>query len=161
MLRILMALTVLVVTGHAWAEPTVEQPDRNIEAYNPSHLEKGILGFDPVAYFAEHGGQAVQGDVNISVTYGGIEYFFSSEENRQIFLENPTKYEPTYGGWCAWAVANEGYAPVNPMLFTEHNGRMHFFLHAGTKANFDNDLVQREKDADAFWKSETGEDPRL
>lgn len=161
MFRILMTMAVLMVSLNGWATPTAEQPDRNIDAYNPSHIELGLLGFDPVGYFAEHGGKAVQGDENITAEYGGLMYRFASEENREIFLANPTKYEPTYGGWCAWAIANEGYAPINPMLFTEHKGRMHFFLHAGTKANFDNDLERREKDADAFWKAETGEAPRL
>lgn len=160
-MKVLLSLATLMVSFNLWATPTAEQPDRNIAAYNPAHTELGLLGFDPVAYFAEFGGQALQGDESITTTYGGITYRFVSEDNRATFLANPTKFEPTYGGWCAWAIANEGYAPINPMLFTEHNGRMHFFVHAGTKASFDADLVQREKDADVFWKSETGEEPRL
>ncbi|MEM7651956.1 MAG: hypothetical protein AAF220_02120, partial [Pseudomonadota bacterium] len=87
--------------------------------------------------------------------------FFASEENKEIFFKNPTKYEPTYGGWCAWAMANDAFAAINPVLFTQHGGRMHFFISRSAKARFDRDLLSREADADGFWTGKSGEAPRL
>ncbi len=159
MLRIVMTLTFLIISGSAWATPTAEQPDRAVDFYNLEN-KLGLKGFDPVAYFGDDGGQALEGDPAIATTYGDVMYRFISEENRDLFLENPTKYEPTYGGWCAWAMANQAYADIDPMLYTRHGDRMHFFISRGAKARFDQALETREQDADNFWKSESGEEPR-
>lgn len=159
MLRLLMILGIFMVSATSWATPTAEQPDRNVGVYNLEN-KLGLKGFDPVATFAEHGGKALEGDPQIATTYGDVIYHFASEENRQIFLENPTKFEPTYGGWCAWAMANKAYFDINPMIFTQNGNRMHYFVEPGAKARFDAGLQKREKDADSFWKNESGENPR-
>ena len=160
MLKIILSSLLVVSSWQALAAPTAEQPDRNEAKYNLDG-DLGLKGFDPVAYFEEHGGQALQGDSSISTEYGNVTYYFASEENREIFIEDPTKYEPTYGGWCAWAMANDAYADINPMLFTQNGNRMHFFISRGAKGRFDRNLDTHEGNADDYWKSETGEDPRL
>src|SRR5690348_15528780 len=68
------------------------------------NLEKNIAiqGYDPVAYFQEN--KAVKGKSEISVSYLGITYYFSSPENKNAFVKDPTAYEPQYGGWCAYAM---------------------------------------------------------
>jgi YHS domain-containing protein len=160
MLRVIGTLLILWGVGTAWATPTVEQPDRNVAAYNLTS-QLALRGFDPVSAFAEHGVQALQGDPQVAATYGGVMYHFASEENRQIFLENPTKFEPTYGGWCAWGMANNSEIDVNPMVFTQNGDRMHYFLSRGAKARFDAQLALRESAADSYWKQLSGEEPRL
>ncbi|MCB0379562.1 MAG: hypothetical protein KDD33_13805 [Bdellovibrionales bacterium] len=160
MMKTLLTTLFFITSLQAWATPTPEQPDRNEAEYNLDG-QLGLKGFDPVAYFAEHGGEALQGNPNISAEYGNVVYRFASEDNRSTFLNNPTKYEPTYGGWCAWAMANRSFVDINPMLFTQNGNRMHFFISAGAKARFDNDLARREKDADDYFESQTGEKPRL
>lgn len=62
-----------------------------------------IDGYDPVAYFEQ--GEAKKGVESESLDYKGLKYFFSSTKNRKFFEENPEKYLPKYGGWCAYAVA--------------------------------------------------------
>jgi YHS domain-containing protein len=162
MLKTLSMITVLLASWQIGATPTAEQPDRNVEFYNlPAGSDLALQGYDPVAFFEEHGAQALTGKSDITTTYGGVTYRFASIENREIFLGNPTKYEPTYGGWCAWAMANQGYAPINPIYFTQHGNRMHFFIRASAKRNFDNNLEFHESNADDFWKSESGEEPRI
>jgi len=109
-------LAVMVILG-AWissAEPTAEHPDRNIDKYFFIDGDVGLKGYDPVGYFAEGGQTAQLGLTSITSTYGGVTYRFVSEENRLMFEANPTKYEPTYGGWCAWARANDAYAEITP-----------------------------------------------
>ena len=159
-MKSILALIIMFGAQSLWATPTPVQPDRNEAVYN---LENGLglKGYDPVSHFAEHGGQALPGNSAISAVYGNVTYYFSSEANREIFLENPTKYEPTYGGWCAWAMANQAYADIDPTLFTQNGNRMHFFISRGAKARFDRDLERRESDADDYFKMESGEDPRL
>ena len=158
-MKVLTAMAFLFLAFQVQATPTAEQPDRNIEAYNlESNL--GLKGYDPVSYFEEHGATAKKGSADITTTYGGVTYRFSSTETRDIFLGNPTKYEPTYGGWCAWAMANEAYADIDPVIYTQHGNRMHFFISRGAKARFDQRLEDRESDADDYWSDESGEKPR-
>lgn len=159
MSKIISILSVLLISWCAMAAPTAEQPDRNTEVYNLDG-NLGLKGYDPVSYFTEGGGAPQEGLPTISTEYGEVTYFFSSEENKNLFLENPTKYESTYGGWCAWAMANKGYADIDPTLYTINGNRAHFFINRGAKFKFDQDIQNREPAADTFWKTESGEEAR-
>ena len=160
MIHILTAIIVLATSPMVYAGPTAEQPDRNNEIYNLQG-ELGLKGYDPVSYFPEGGGAPLEGSTDITGVYGGVTYHFANQDHKDLFFSNPTKYEPTYGGWCAWAMANDAYADINPQLFTLNGNRSHFFISQGAKARFDLSLETREQDADDFWKQESGEDPRL
>jgi YHS domain-containing protein len=65
-----------------------------------------IKGYDPVAYF-EQGGPR-KGLAKFTVQHKGVNWRFSSAENKAKFEADPTKYEPAYGGYCAYGVA-QGY----------------------------------------------------
>ena len=69
-----------------------------------------LAGYDVVAYFEQFKKKKKQGIKGISKhasKYKGATYHFSSQENKEIFDKDPKKYIPTYGGWCAWAMANK------------------------------------------------------
>lgn len=144
----------------AWATATAEQPDRNISEYNLDG-DLAFSGFDPVSTFEEFGGEALEGDENITVEYGGVVYRFASEENKEAFEADPTRFEPTYGGWCAWGMANNSKIAINPQIFTQNENRMHYFISVGAKIQFDRQLERREKDADDNWTEFSGEEPRI
>ena len=58
-----------------------------------------LQGNDPVAYFAA--GKAVKGDPGIKADHARGTYRFSSTGNRGIFVTDPAKYVPQYGGFCS------------------------------------------------------------
>jgi YHS domain-containing protein len=62
-----------------------------------------LKGFDIVAYFKE--GKPIKGSSVIASPYGGATYLFASATNKAEFDENPEKYAPKYGGFCAYGVA--------------------------------------------------------
>ena len=62
-----------------------------------------IRGYDPVAYFTEQ--RAVKGAEDISHTWLGADWNFSSETHKKLFTENPVKYAPQYGGHCSDGIA--------------------------------------------------------
>ncbi|MEN7548114.1 YHS domain-containing (seleno)protein [Rapidithrix thailandica] len=69
--------------------------------------KKGAIdGYDPVAYFKQH--KAVKGNHTYSEQWNGATWYFSSKENLDAFTQDPEKYAPQFGGYCAYAVAN-GY----------------------------------------------------
>ncbi len=59
----------------------------------------GVGGFDPVSYFTSI--HPLSGDPKISAKYDGVEYHFNSTINKEVFLRDPRKYLPQFGGWCS------------------------------------------------------------
>lgn len=149
-------LCLVALGGATWADSDF----RNPSVYN---LEQGVglKGYDPVSIFPEGGGESLPGDSQYSLDYLGVVYFFASAENLSLFIQNPGKYEPTYGGWCAWAMVSGHKVDIQPHLFTVHGNRAHYFAAARAKRNFDQDILGHERKADSFWKKISGEEPRL
>ncbi len=58
-----------------------------------------LRGYDPVAYFET--GKPMRGMAKITASYGGARYLFATKAHRKSFLNNPTKYLPQFGGFCA------------------------------------------------------------
>jgi len=100
-----------------------------------------IQGYDPVTYFKEN--KAVKGKIELSVSYQGITYYFSSEENKDLFVKNPAAYEPQYGGWCAYAMGKSGEkVEIDPSTFKILNGKLYLFFNK----YFNNTLKSWNKD---------------
>ena len=103
-------LAIVMVASLAGAVPTgdsipVEESVNRIGEFFLSDNNLALEGYDPLTYFS---GDPRVGDASITATYKGIQYRFRSQENRHAFLANPSKYEPQYGGWCAWAMYKDG-----------------------------------------------------
>ena len=145
--------SVVLTTAHAEAM-------RNTGEYNLQGT-LGLKGYDPVATFSEGGGVPTMGNASLKFEYLGVTYHFSTPANLDAFKSNPNKYEPTYGGWCAYAMASGSKVDIQPHLFTLHGNRAHYFVSARAKQNFDRDVAGYESRADGFWKQIAGEDPRL
>src|ERR1041385_1734417 len=75
-----------------------------------------INGYDVIAYFKE--GKPVKGNSTFSVSYKGVNWFFSNKENAELFRSNPGKYEPQYGGYCAYGCSRGYKAKTNPDAWT-------------------------------------------
>lgn len=95
------------------------------------NLQKGVAiqGYDPVSYFITQ--NATAGKSTISENYQGVIYYFSSETNKKIFLVNPLKYEPQYGGWCAFAMGDYSKkVEIDPNTFKIIDGKLYLFYNA-------------------------------
>lgn len=136
------------------------QVQRNTAEYNLDANQLGLKGYDPVAVFPEGGAQALRGDPQITVHHLGVIYSFASTDNRDLFLQNPEKYEPTYGGWCAYAMAQGSKVDILPTLFTVNGNRAHYFVANRAKRSFDRDIADHEDRADQIWRGFSGEEPR-
>jgi YHS domain-containing protein len=95
------------------------------------NLEKSlaIQGYDPVAYFLAK--DAVKGSSKIALKYLGVWYYFESERNKKLFEAAPTKYEPQYGGWCAYAMGYSGQkVEIDPQTFKILDGKLYLFYNS-------------------------------
>lgn len=94
------------------------------------NTKKGFAanGYDVVAYFNN---KSEEGNKKFQAMFDGIVYKFSSEKNLNIFQENPEKYAPQYGGYCAYAVAlKSDKVSINPKSFLIKNDKLYLFYNA-------------------------------
>lgn len=114
----------------------------------------GIQGYDPVAYFKQ--GKAVNEKKDLTAAYEGVTYNFSMPVNREYFLRNPLKYEPQFGGWCAYAMGDSGEkVEINPQTFKIVDGKLYLFYNAyfnNTLKSWNKDEANLKSKAENNWK---------
>ena len=133
------------------------QESRQVSHFNLED-KVAIQGYDPVAYFDQN--KAVEGKKEISYTYQGIPYFFSSTTNRETFKSNPEMYEPAYGGWCAYAMGVDGSkVKVDPKTFKIVDGKLNLFYNFyfnNTLKDWNKDEANLKSSADKNWQKIIG-----
>lgn len=81
-----------------------------------------IQGYDPVAFFTDS--KPVKGDPTIRSMHGGATYCFASPAHKAAFESDPAKYEPQFGGWCAYAASINTLSPIEPAYWEIVDGRL-------------------------------------
>lgn len=120
------------------------------------NLDDGLAinGYDPVAYFTQN--KAVEGKKEFSLSYEGAIYYFSSAQNRDEFKKTPSKYEPQYGGWCAYAMGAKGEkVSIDPATFKIVNAKLYLFYNKffnNTLKDWNKDEAALKTKADANWQ---------
>jgi YHS domain-containing protein len=110
-----------------------------------------LQGYDPVAFFTD--GRPVKGDPQFESQYNGGRYFFASAVNKATFDRDPAKYEPQFGGFCAYA-ASRGYtAPIKVEAFQVLNDRLLMQYNFKARDKFNEDPQRNLKRADQNWLS--------
>ena len=108
-----------------------------------------ISGYDPVAYFREN--QPRQGSRDFSAAHGGATYLFSSAANRDIFVAQPDKYAPQFGGYCAYG-ASRGYkAATDPKAFSVVDDKLYLNYNTQVQDLWRADIPGLVKKAEAQW----------
>ena len=112
-----------------------------------------ISGFDPVSYFQ---GKPVEGKKEFSYNQEGVIYHFTSASNLENFKKSPSKYEPQYGGWCAYAMGSKGEkVTIDPETYKIVNGKLYLFYHtffANTLPDWNKDEANLKVKADSNWE---------
>lgn len=114
-----------------------------------SSNEYAIDGYDVVAYFNE--GKAVKGSEQFKVQHKGVQFYFSSEANQAAFKESPEKYEPQYGGYCAYAVSKGSTAGVDPTVFDVVDGKLYLNYNKDVQKKWRAEMKKHIQRADANW----------
>ena len=68
-----------------------------------------------------------------------------------MFDKSPSKYEPAYGGWCAWGVVKGDKVKIDPNAFQIANGRLLLQYNNSVRNTFNKDIQGNVKKADANW----------
>lgn len=109
-----------------------------------------ILGYDPVAYFEMK--KPVKGRSSITAAHDGATYHFATKRHRELFVGNPKKYVPAYGGWCSYGMRYGQISRIDPKSWDIVNGRLHLSLNQGTRAVWLRSIEENITIADNLWK---------
>ena len=113
-------------------------------ANNIDNSNIALQGYSPVSYADL--GLAQKGVREFKSDYKGVIYYFTSAEQKATFDENPEKYLPKYGGFCAFGIYAGAKFRVDPHKFISKDGE--YFLY----------LNNLELDAKELWLNENDHD---
>jgi YHS domain-containing protein len=113
----------------------------------------GLEGYDPVSYFDN---QPMEGKSGIKLSHKKVTYLFATQQNLLKFKANPEKYEPAYGGWCAYAMGETGEkVKIDPETFKIVDGKLYLFYNFwgnNTLTDWNKNEKPLKTKADQNWK---------
>jgi YHS domain-containing protein len=149
-MRQIAILTMLLLSLAAMAQNDALR----LKHFNLGGNHLAIEGYDPVAYFE---GKPAKGSSAHSYTYKAVLYYFTSAAHLEVFKKDPAKYEPQYGGWCAFAMGDYGEkVSINPETYKILEGKLYLFYNAfftNTLPKWNKDEQNLKKAADINWKN--------
>jgi YHS domain-containing protein len=141
---LLAMLTLLLVQGCAgFTANTVSDG-------GDKHL--GLKGHDPVAYFTD--GKHLPGDANIKMDHDGVTYRFTSEAHKKMFAENPNRFAPQYGGFCANGIVYGIPWGGDPDTWRIVNDRLFIFGGEASKRYWSMEEKRNLDLGDQYWRDE-------
>lgn len=144
MKRLALVATILIAAVSATVNAAPDEP----EIF--SNRAGAIRGYDPVAYFTE--GEPVKGDREITYRWKEADWYFASKANLDLFRNDPEKYAPQYGGWCAYAMSRGYYASIDPDAWTIHEGKLYLNYSLRVRRKWAKAIPENIVKADRNWQ---------
>ena len=141
---VVMTVQVGLVASPAWAAVPGSTSRINLDAHGVA-----LGGYDPVAYFEN--GKPTRGIATIFASYEGARYLFTTTAHRRVFLENPKKYIPQFGGFCAVGTAFGEKVDVDPQTGKVVNGKLYLNNNQRALEVFNKDRSGIISKAEANW----------
>lgn len=120
-----------------------------IDPVNKTSDSVAIKGYDPVAYFTDR--KPVKGSRDFEYVWMGAKWRFSTAGHKDLFIKDPDKYAPKYGGYCAYAVSQGTTADIDPDAWNIVDGRLYLNLSKKIKDKWSKDIPGYIKKADEKW----------
>ncbi len=105
-------------------------------------------GYDVVSFF---GGQPVIGTDKFALAHNGATYRFANQSNLDTFKTDPGKYEPAFGGYCAYGAALNKKFDGDPRFWKVVNGRLYLNLNSDIQTKWSEDIPGNIKKAEGNW----------
>ena len=111
-----------------------------------------IEGYDPVAYFTE--GRPMKGSEEFSYEWLGTPWHFANARHRDMFISDPARYAPQYGGYCVGQVALGGITSnIDPEAWRIVDGKLYMSYDTAFAAEFGAHSSDYLAKAEANWPS--------
>ena len=111
-----------------------------------------LQGHDPVAYFTL--GKHTRGKPDIKATHEGATYRFISDEHKAMFVKEPAKFTPQYGGFCSNGIVYGIAWGGDPDTWKIIDGKLYIFGGDASRKYFLMDEKTNLQLADQYWTSE-------
>jgi YHS domain-containing protein len=108
-----------------------------------------LQGYDPVAFFTQN--KPVRGKPEFKSADQGATYYFASAENKILFDKEPAKYEPAFGGYCAYGVSRNKLVEIDPEAFQVVNDHLLLQYSKSVRNDFNKDTQGNLAKANANW----------
>lgn len=152
----LLALVVAGVLLSGCSAMLAQNPSGDLKPVNAVNAESEqrlmLKGADVVAYFTQ--GRHLQGSPQLRSQYQGVDFRFASAEHKALFDQDPRKYLPQYGGYCAngivYGIPWGGDADTWKMI----DGKLYIFGGQASKDAFELNERANRALADTYWREE-------
>ena len=131
----LILVSILITTITFAQKETVKFANADAPSQNIGKDSLAVSGYDLTEYHTNQ--KATKGLSKYQYEYQGVKYFFLNDKNKSNFIENPEKYLPQFGGYCAYGLGMEsglglngnppGKYPVNPKTFKIIDNKLYLF----------------------------------
>jgi len=108
----------------------------------------------PLSYFGENGPH--KGDPNVLAEYKGAQYSVTNEDVKAMFLAEPDKYLPQFGGFCATGLSHGKLSAVEWSNFkVSEDGKLFLFMKepVDTKEIWEQDEAAAAENANSNWET--------
>ncbi len=116
--------------------------------YKPNGI--ALRGYDTVAYFTLS--KPVEGKDQFATEWSGATWKFSSQEHLDLFVAEPEKYAPQYGGYCAYGIVQEALVKIEPDLWTIVDDKLYLNYNEKLNNQWKEDIPGYIKAADALFE---------
>jgi YHS domain-containing protein len=108
-----------------------------------------VKGYDVVAYATE--GKPVEGNSAFETSWNGARWRFATAAHRDLFLKDPAKYAPQFGGYCSWAVSQGYTADADPQAWSVVDGKLYLNYSKRVREKWSQDIPGNIAKARANW----------
>ena len=108
-------------------------------------------GYDVVSY--HQNAKPQRGNGNHVANYNGATYLFVDNTNKEEFEQNPEKYAPAYGGYCAFGVSVGKKFVGDPDVWKVVNGKLYLNLDTSIQDEWHKDIPENITKANKNWPS--------
>ncbi|WP_164078358.1 YHS domain-containing (seleno)protein [Alteromonas facilis] len=110
---------------------------------------KAIYGYDTVAYFTV--GEAVKGKDAFTTQWRGADWYFSTQQHLDLFVADPKKYAPQYGGYCAYAMSDGRLVGIDEDAFTIVDGKLYLNYSKSVMKEWNANAAEYIQQADSHY----------
>jgi YHS domain-containing protein len=117
--------------------------------FNTDSKGVAIKGYDPVAYFTME--KPVKGNNKFEYEWKGAKWKFATDNHMNLFIEDPEKYAPRYGGYCAFGVAVGSLFDIQPEAWSIVDEKLYLNKNLDVRETWRKDITGNIRKANMNW----------
>lgn len=85
------------------------------------------------------------------VSWNGVRWRFAKAAHRDLFVSDPERYSPQFGGLCAWGVAIGKHVDADPKSWAIVDGKLYLTYSKSASEKLRANLAENIKKANENW----------